>query len=329
MSKLFINTRALLSPLTGVQRYLSSSLPYIKKAIIIQPSIENKYYGQFWEQFILPLKLNRELLWSPCNTGPILYKNQIITIHDIAVIEHPEWFNKVFATWYSFLWSNLLKRTKHIITVSEYSKLKICARYHIPKDRVTVIPASLDHKFITTWKKEKREKFVLFVGSMDPRKNVKNLINSWVSVSKEIENYRLVIVGSKSKIFSNHDIIYKYDRIEFTGRVSDEELIQLYRKAALFIFPSFYEGFGLPPLEAMSQGCPVITSNVTSLTEVCGDAAVYINPYDVSDITKKIIDVIKDPELCSELSEKGFERSKKFYPHKVSQKLIEVIERFK
>lgn len=317
-----LNTRALSSNTTGVQRYLLSYLPFIKNFRTLSPKIRNQNLGHIWEQLILPKMLSKsDLLWSPCNTGPIKHSNQVITIHDIAVIEHPEWFRRFFSMWYRFLWAKLLTDVKHIITVSEYSKNKIVKRYNLSPDKVTVIHAALDIRFKNYDSNVEREKNVLFVGSLSPRKNVNRLLKAWEGISTKHKDYKLLIVGSKSRVSSNEELLKDISNVEFTGRITDDELIALYRKSSMFIFPSLYEGFGLPPLEAMSQGCPVITSNVTSLPEVCGNAALYVNPLDVNDIANKIDLLISDKNLQKKLSEKGLDRSKKFYPDKLSLEL--------
>lgn len=323
--KICVNTRALNMPLTGVQRYLKSIIPFLDGIEQISPINGNSYIGHIWEQFVLPVKIKGKVLWSPCNTGPIFHKNQIITIHDIAVIEHPEWFSKAFASWYAFLWPRLLVKVKHIVTVSEYSKNKIANLYNIDPSRISVVPACLDKDFIEYTSTGKREDEILFVGSMDPRKNVQGLLQAWTIISKKHPDYKLIVVGAKSKIFSKFELVNNLQNVVFTGRVTDDELVQLYRRAKLFVFPSFYEGFGLPPLEAMSQGCPVVVSHTTSLPEVCGDAALFVNPYDEKDIAEKIIAVISDKNRQEEMSKKGVERAKRYHPSIIADKLKTII----
>ena len=165
---------------------------------------------------------------------------------------------------------------------------------------------------------------------MNKRKNFKSVLKAF----KELDiDYKLIMVGNFGENFiideETKTIIKqaeKSNKIEFRKNVSDEELIKLYNQSKLFIYPSFYEGFGLPPLEAMACGTPVITSNVSSLPEVGGDAVMYCNPYDVEDIKNKIEMVLNDEKLQQEMIQKGLQRVKKFTWEKSAKKHLEVFE---
>ena len=146
-----------------------------------------------------------------------------------------------------------------------------------------------------------------------------------------LKDTQLLIVGSKQRTFAYHDLkkfIHADQNIIFTGHISDEELITLYKNATLFVFPALYEGFGLPPLEAMACGCPVIVSNVASLPEVCGDAAYYVDPYNIESIAEGMQKVLADESLQQSMREKGLKRAKLFSWEKSAKEYVRVFEYF-
>jgi glycosyltransferase involved in cell wall biosynthesis len=173
------------------------------------------------------------------------------------------------------------------------------------------------------------EHFILFVGSIEPRKNLISLLKAYLLLPEYIKrDFKLLLVGLKG--WKNVEILELLNKLkgnaEYLGFVDNEELAGLYRKASCFVYPSLYEGFGLPPLEAMACGCPVVTSDVASLPEVCGDAAYYINPYNVESIAEGIHKVLTDRNLRQNLIERGLERSKLFSWEKSAREHIKVFE---
>lgn len=171
--------------------------------------------------------------------------------------------------------------------------------------------------------------FILFVGTIQPRKNLQRLIEAFSKISKK--NIILVIVGKKGwqyeEILEAPQNFGVSDRVKFLDFVPDEDLTALYKEAACFVLPSLYEGFGLPILEAMKYGCPVITSNVSSMPEASGDAALYVNPEDVDDIADKIEKLISDEKLRSDLVERGYKQIKKFSWEKTAKQTLEALEK--
>jgi len=346
-SEIIVNSRFLTQRITGVQRFAIELSKYLKRSKlkitflapknIIHKNIAKELdvkivginTGYLWEQVDLFLYLKRlgtPILLNLANTAPFIYSNQIIVIHDLAFLRYPEWFSKKFYLFYRILVPRLAKKARKIITVSNFSKKEIINLLGIYSKKVDVVYNGITEKFF--WDPSiKKENFILAVSSLNPRKNFKNLVLAFKKL--KLKKYKLLIVGSKNKIFSNIEIqklLMEIPNVEFTDYVSDEELIHLYQKAKLFVYPSFYEGFGLPPLEAMACGTPVIVSNVASLPEVCGDAAYYINPYSVNDIARGIYTVLSDEKLQRELIIKGLERVKLFSWEKSARKLIKIIE---
>ncbi|NYE56950.1 glycosyltransferase family 4 protein [Carboxydothermus ferrireducens] len=343
--QIYINSRYKTQIQTGVQRYASEIIKRIssKQFIELYPSKELPYgLGHLWEQFILPGKIrNNSLLWSPGGSGPIIYKNQVITMHDIAPVENPEWYNKYFAKWYKFLWPKLLKNAKHIISVSEFTKSRIINIYNVKPEKITVIHLGVDDKFFIdeTKDEEKCEKvaskynlpkqYLLMVSSPSPRKNIENIVKAYEKINRLI-NIPLVIVGKSGLSFAgkmNLDI-QNNKNIIFTGYVDDEDLPYIYHNSAAFIYASLYEGFGLPVLEAMAAGTPVITSNLTSMPEIAGEFAYYVDPYDISSISEGILKVVSDINLRKKLINGGKIHAKNFSWNKTAAKTLEVLLKF-
>lgn len=324
--------------ITGVQRYVYEIEKFIDtedvKSIYSPPAFNSGMMGYVWEQLVLPI-FARGVLWSPANIGPIIYKNQILTIHDISPIEHPEWFSKKYVFMTKLILPLLSVRVRHIITVSEYSKERIVKCLKIRPEKISVIPLGVDSRFIVIKEQEKAaikkklnlpNRFVLSLGSVEPRKNIQTLLASWQQWDDRPLDLKLVIAGGSSKIFSNMNLRDSPDDVIFTGRIDEEDLPSLYAAAEIFVYPSLYEGFGLPPLEAMSCGVPVITSNSTSLPEVVGNAAILIDPLNIDEITEAMKRIITNKILAEDLISKGIIQSRKFSWKETAEKTLEVIK---
>jgi glycosyltransferase involved in cell wall biosynthesis len=251
--------------------------------------------GHIWEQVYLPTLLQRRLLWSPGNTGPIGVSRQVLTVHDAASLDHPEWFERKFALWYAAMLPRLIRRVRAIITVSQFSKERIIRLIRVEPEHVHVIPNGVDQRFQladpATVKKMKEDfgltsPYILFVGSIEPRKNLKMLLEAW-----QLGNFdgaTLVVVGASDRLFAKLEFDSVPEGIRLLGSVKDEALPALYSGAAGFVYPSIYEGFGLPPLEAMACGCPVALSDIPAHREVCGGNAIYFDPFIPEDISAKL-----------------------------------------
>lgn len=349
----FVNARFLSQPITGTQRFaieLCRALKKIRPDVklvapnnIIHKDIAEELdvqivgkikKGIIWEQVELPLilrKYSNPLLVNLCNLAPILYKNNIVSILDLSFHLHPEWFSKQFSTLYNFFIPKAAVRARQIITISESSKNDIVKYYKIDPGKIDIVYPSVSNEFTTTNEapyKNSYGKYVLAVSSLDPRKNFIGLIKAFKSCN--LRDTKLLIVGSEHKVFANSDIrseVTGDDNIVFTGYVTDSELVNLYRNALVFAYPSFFEGFGIPPLEAMACGCPTLVSNTTSLPEVCGDASIYVNPHDINSIRGGLTDIIGNNVLRNELVAKGYERVAKFSWMESARHLSEVINK--
>ena len=296
--------------------------------------------GRFiWHQLHLPMNLSREnasILYSTVPEGMLLpVCPQIITIYDILPILFPQVYPRL-RYYFQHVLPYLIEKSKAIVTISESTKQDIQKYYDIG-DKPIYIAYPSYRKDVFHFQGGTRaselkntynlDEFILAVGETRPYKNTRKLIQAFARLN--IDSLKLVVVGKISKIDPSLIELPKElkiaDRVIFIGEVDDEELAALYRRSKAFIFPSLYEGFGIPPLEAMACGCPVVVSQVASLPEVCGDAAYYVNPEDVDDISAGIDRIINDEDLRQKLVERGWERVKKFDYRKTVDRLLEII----
>ncbi|MBN1535642.1 MAG: glycosyltransferase family 4 protein [Anaerolineales bacterium] len=343
-SSLAINGRFLSQPATGVQRYAHELINgwdrmlqngeidprQYQLEILIPPLTKpnNTYQhipirqvgrlqGNLWEQLELPLHSRRKWLFNPGNISPIMKLNQIVTIHDASVFATPYSYSRSFLMKYRLVYKVLAKTAKLILTVSDFSKTELIKYCHIDPQRLVVIPEGSDHILRIEPDQGVFEKhnlgknpYLLTVGTNAPHKNLKIIYQAAEKLSAQALDF--VVVGSDFDRWFNAPQITSSDRIKKLGFLSDAELKAVYQKAVAFIFPSQYEGFGLPPLEAMACGCPVIASNTASVPEICGDAALYFDPDNPAELVEKIMRVINDVNLQSELRGKGISRASHF-----------------
>jgi glycosyltransferase involved in cell wall biosynthesis len=333
------NTRCMNAPLTGVQRYTQKVLagfPEKIKQIAPATGISRGIRGHLWEQFILPVQTRNKLLWSPSNSGPVNLKRQVVTVHDVVSADHPEWFNKAYVQWYNYMLPRLLKTADHIITISEFSRQRIVELFKIPESKITLIYNGADNALSeikpgTPGIKLPFDRYILSLGSLEPRKNIPLLLEAWQSILNEIpEDIGLVIVGGKGniKIFKDAGINQTSTRVYFTGHINDEQVSQLYRHTLLFAYLSVYEGFGLPPLEAMSAGIPVLTGNQTSLPEVVGDGGIMIDPYSLAECENGLVKLINNKGLRDRLAAGAILQATKFDWKETALKTWEVLQSF-
>jgi glycosyltransferase involved in cell wall biosynthesis len=284
------------------------------------------------EQLQVPLDLRRErpdLFHAPHYILPPLTPcRSVVTIHDCIHLRFPQYLPNRLGYAYArgSMWI-ATHRASRILTVSEASKRDILEFFHVPDQKIDVIHNAIDERFNQVPPEEEvakvRERyqldgpFVLYAGNIKPHKNLERLIEGFHAFRRGgFDDVRLLIIGDQISKYAtlrravHRHQLHKY--VRFLGFVPDRTLAVLYRLAAVFVFPSIYEGFGLPPLEAMASGTPVITSNVSSLPEVVGDAALLIDPYNPDAIADAIHQVLTDASLRDGMRERGFARARHF-----------------
>lgn len=287
------------------------------------------------EQLVLPFKLKKnDLLWSPCNTGPLTVKKQVITIHDLVPFDHGQGVSYYFRKLYQYLQPQLVKNVAHIIAVSNFTKERIIQNLHVPENKISVIHNGVEEKFFQPVDKNSSvnipfKKYILTLGAIEPRKNLVGLLQAWSKVKDKIDaDTGLVVVGSQgsSKVFGNYVIEKNIERVHFTGYLDEKYLVSLYSNALFFVYLSFYEGFGFPPLEAMATGCPVLASNKTAMPEVIGSSGLLVDPYSQNEIQNGLLQYYNDKNLRTDNSIKGKERARNFNWKEASEKTVNVFK---
>ncbi len=295
--------------------------------------------------FLLPSKFftpKYDLYWQP-NFIPLdnIRASKIVTtVHDLSFYVHPKWHPQERLDYFDQYFLKNMKRSDWIITVSQFSKNEIVEYLKFPEEKITVIYNGVDQDLykvydedvlsVTKNKLELSDDFLLFVGSIEPRKNLLNLLKAYHLLSTNTKKeYPLVLVGFKG--WENSEVMQEIekekDHVRYLGYLTDEELAHVYNLASLFIYPSLYEGFGIPPLEAMACGTAVISSNTSSLPEACGNAAQYIDPYSYEDITKNINLLLNSTTKMEDLVKKGLMHVKDFSWEKSAKEHKEVFDK--
>ena len=338
--KIFINGRFLTQRQTGVQRYayevllaLDAMLEEVDalrnvEVVVVAPagaavpSLSRIRYrsaawlsGHLWEQVTLPLLCKTSLLVGFGATGPLLKERQVVTMHDAAVYAVPNSFGKAFRYWYRSLMPLLARRARHLMTVSEFSKRELRHYLGAPASKARVTGEGWDH--VLRYESDLRVlqthalrpgRYVLAVGSIAPHKNL-SVVAEAAGLLGDLVDVEVVLAGA-----SNAGIFGKVDdrtqrRLRGIGYVTDGELRALYEHAAAFVHPSKYEGFGIPPLEAMALGCPVLAARAGALPEVCGDGAWYFRPDDAEGLAALIRRLFADEGARADLISRGRARA--------------------
>lgn len=329
---------------------------FLKNKPLKSLPLENEYFkyeivsGSFlWSQISLPFKLYQnkflkkkiDIFFSPAHYSPRLspYKT-IVTIHDLSYYYYPNEFLKKdlykLKNWTKYSVNN----AKNIIAVSKTTKKDIIKFYNIQEDKISVIYNGYEKKIkhninnINGFLKSRfniNNPYIMHVGTLQPRKNIILLIKAFSKFKKTHWEYKLVLVGKKGWMFEDifkqvKDLELQNDII-FTGYISNRELQMLYENAFCFVLPSFYEGFGIPILEAMSNNCPVISSFSSSLPEIGGNACLYFNPNNKNELVEKLNIMVKKPETRKGLINKGKERAKMFSWEKCSKETLELLKK--
>lgn len=353
--KIAIDIQTTLGRKTGFGFYVSNLVKNLEKTdkkneyVFIKPDDEKDFSTPMrwvWDQITFP-KLARQakvdLLHQPCFSTPIFYRGKVvITIHDLISVffgyNIPFWSRQFFARWMPFTY----RFADHLIAVSEHTKKDAIRVLGIPEDKITVIHEAADEKYqliedknilqaVRNKYKIGNDPFILHVGTLEPRKNLQFLVRAFAEAKSQIGKTKLVITGKKGwyyeGLFQLVDELKMHDEVIFTGYVEDDDIPPLYNAATVFAFPSLYEGFGLPPLEAMACGTPVISSNTSSMPEVVGEAGILIAPGDTDAWVDALIRVINNQKQWQAMRDKGLKQAKKFSWEKCARETIAVYEK--
>ena len=313
--------------------------------VVISPQARHPILFKIWFDFSIKRALKKykaDLFFSPDGylslTSDI---KQIGVIHDLNFEHYPGDLKPVMRKYYLKNFPKFAKLADHVITVSEYSKQDICSKYSISDKKVTAIWNGASDVFKpvdSTTRSEIQVKYsdgkpyFLFVGAIHPRKNLQRLIPAFekYKLNNPYSDYQLVIVGTE--LWSNSGANLEIDpsvkaQIHFTGHLPLDQLARVVASATVFAFVPYFEGFGIPLVEAMKSGTPILSGDQTSLPEVAGNAAFYCDPFSIDDICEKLTILAHDEKLRSELSSKGLERAKLFSWDKSAEQVWEVLER--
>ena len=363
-ARIYVNGRFLQQPITGIQRYGRELLRVwdelidsgeidsdqvtievlVPRAKVDAPRLRHikvkqvgRFKGQLWTQLELPAQSRDGLLFSPDNLQPLLAPllgPSVVTVHDLTFKLFPQAHTTPFRLLYGLLISNGIRNAKALITSTEAERTNIVGHYPSARDRIAVVhlgarPAQLLANQDEKQNNKPTERYILWVGSLISRKNPQGAIDAAVLVNQQMR-LPLIVVGSghrgmqkpEIRIQGNHDVV------QFANRVnSSDDVIALYQNAVCLLFPTFYEGFGLPALEAMAYGCPVITSDIPVMREVCGDAALYCDPHDPGDIADKVRMLAENSEMRDQLRRRGLGRASQFSWERCARETFEVLHR--
>jgi len=265
----------------------------------------------------------------------------IITVHDLVAFLFPISHNGKAVLIERLTLKRAVKNASQIFVVSENTQKDLLKRFKYPQSRIAMVPCAPSDFFRQPAKTEDLvkfrqkyklpEKFILAVGTLEPRKNFGTLIKSFVLIKAKLPDSKLVIVGKKGWKYSHIEEKLKefklQDDVIFPGYLEDEDLKKMYTLATVFVFPSLYEGFGIPPLEAMACGCPVVSSNVASLPEVVGDAGILIEPKNARKIADSVVSLIENDQIRNMLIERGLRRVEKFTWQKSAEAALAAFEK--
>lgn len=342
MSTIYVNGKFLAQRTTGVQRVAHSLLKALDtrqgglpgRWVLLCPpdselpilkNIEVRRLGRFpgplhgWEQTTLPWASQGGLLLNLSGSAPWFGHHQACILHDAAVFDAPLAYTAVFVQWYRALFQHLARQNGPLLTVSEHSRDRLALHLHIDRARIAVVPNGGDHLDGVVADPGAlarlgllNARFLLVVASDNPSKNINGLLAAFARLSDRSDraDYRLVIVGGgNTSVFARGSLQGSQPGVVRAGNIDDAGLKALYQSAVALVLPSFYEGFGLPALEAMQCACPVIASNLPALREVCADAALYVDPYSVDDIASAMRRVLDDSALRESLRAAGLARA--------------------
>jgi glycosyltransferase involved in cell wall biosynthesis len=325
-------TRGLRGPALGLPanfRVRPSLLPTINPRVRVP-----------WEQVIAPALLRAigaDLYHGVLNVMPLASPvPSVVTIHDLSPFLFPQTFRRVNRIYTRWAIRVACRRAARLIAVSEFTKQEIVRWLHVPPERIAVTYNGVHERFapadpaaVEAFRRREQlpERFILFVGTLEPRKNLPTLLEAYAQIAREADA-PLIIGGGKGwlydPIFAKVEQLGLGDKIRFAGFLNNDDLPLWYQAATVFTLPSLYEGFGIPLLEAMACGTPVVSSSSSSLPEVVGDAGLIVSPTDPDELGAALLRLLREPDLRDELRERGFEQARRFSWHTTAEQTIDV-----
>ncbi len=351
--RIAIDTQTTLGQKSGFGFYVKNLVEALAKVdhqnkyFLISPQTEKDFSTPqrlLWDQMTFPNRARKakvDLLHQPCFSAPLLYPGKVVvTCHDLISVFFPENLPLASRLFYSQWEPFSYRKASKIIAISEHTKKDLMAFLKIPEEKIRVIrlAASSDFRPVKSPKilKKVQKKYrtgadyILDVGTLEPRKNLPFLVRAYALAVREGVDVKLVITGKKGwyfeGLFKLVDDLNLKDRVIFSGYVAEKDLPALYSGARAFVFPSLYEGFGLPPLEAMACGTPVISSSTSSMPEVIGKAGILISPKDERVWARNILKILHDKALGRTLSQMGLRQAKKFSWEETARQTIDVYQ---
>ena len=327
LPRVLVNGRFRAHQTTGIGRYANELISRLEKKLeVLEPRTPLKGApGHLWEQCALPARVGSGLLWSPCGTGPVWISRQVVTVHDMFPFDNPEWFSKSFTRGFQAITLPLIRRARKVIAVSEFTKRRLIEISGVGESKVVVVHSGVGAQFSPQSEEAVRaarqavglegRPYLLSVSSLEPRKNVRRLVEAWRRALPQLpNNLWLVLAGAtgSSTVFQSVELSVAPERLLMPGYVPERYLPGLYAGARALLYPSLAEGFGLPVLEAMACGVPVLTSANSSLLEVAGGAALLVDPADTDSIARSIVMLAIDDHLCLHLRERGLRQAAHF-----------------
>nr|WP_187290131.1 MULTISPECIES: glycosyltransferase family 1 protein [unclassified Natrinema] len=296
--------------------------------------VSSQAYGLVWERTVLPALADRseiDVLYCPNGNAPATRTSfpVVMCIHDVNALKG--WSSGVHQLYRRFAVPRGADVASTITTVSEFSKREIVESLDVSSSKVDVVHNGVNKTFFSSQSERLNglpENYLLFVGSMNPRKNLERVVKSYATIKTQTDIlHKLVIIGPKNKnIFKSVDLESR-DEIITPGFVTEGELKYAYENADVFVFPSLYEGFGLPPLEALACGTPVVTSETTSLGEILQEGCIQVNPKDIQDIADAVIQILEDEQLANELATQGKAFAREFTWESATEQLRDTLSK--
>ncbi|NIO20498.1 MAG: glycosyltransferase [Candidatus Aenigmarchaeota archaeon] len=308
----------------------------VKRGLGKIPGVRTPVHAWRNRKFRICVRTLKASLYHETNYVPFEFEEglTVVSVCDLSFLRHPEWHPIDRVRYFKKYCLERLSRVEAVITISEFSRKELLDLPDVDPARIYVTPLGVNRSFRPGKKRMPGlpNRYILFLGNLEPRKNLPKLLAAYGSLPRGLrDRYPLVIAGAKvwhtNEFKKLLNCFPEKEKIILPGYVPQELLPDLYRGASLFVYPSLYEGFGLPVLEAMACGVPVVASKTTSLPEVVGDAGILVDPRDVNELREGMVNLLDDERLRDELSQKGLERAKLFTWEKCAQQTIAVYEK--